>query len=95
MKTTAVDDDIVYTKPIKANEDILELVQSSKNIIDGDPNDENEMNNVLPVPTSSQMRNIIESMRRYLDAHSNGKMNNKMKDVAKRQCKENISDYFP
>ncbi|GFW71941.1 nucleic-acid-binding protein from transposon X-element [Trichonephila clavipes] len=54
------------------------VVQSSKNIIDGDSNDENEMNISAPVPTSSEMRG--KSMRSYLEAHSNGEMNNKMDD---------------
>uniref|UniRef100_A0A8C4SC05 HTH CENPB-type domain-containing protein n=1 Tax=Erpetoichthys calabaricus TaxID=27687 RepID=A0A8C4SC05_ERPCA len=61
--------------------DILEFVQSSKNIIDADSDDENEMNNAAPVPTSSEMRNIMKSMRSYLDANSNGEMNNKMDDI--------------
>uniref|UniRef100_A0A8C4RFJ1 HTH CENPB-type domain-containing protein n=1 Tax=Erpetoichthys calabaricus TaxID=27687 RepID=A0A8C4RFJ1_ERPCA len=60
---------------------ILEFVQSSKNIIDADSDDENEMNNAAPVPTSSEMRNIMKSMRSYLDAHSNGEMNNKIDDI--------------
>ncbi|GFV44407.1 hypothetical protein TNCV_334941 [Trichonephila clavipes] len=40
----------------------------------------NEMNNAAPVPTSSEMRNIVKSMRNYIDAESNGEMNNKMDD---------------
>ncbi|GFU57713.1 hypothetical protein TNCV_3638651 [Trichonephila clavipes] len=50
------------------DKDILEFVQSSKNIIDADPDDENEMNNAAPVPKSSEMRNIKKSMCSYLDA---------------------------
>ncbi|GFW41513.1 hypothetical protein TNCV_466011 [Trichonephila clavipes] len=55
--------------------------------------DDNEMNNEAPVFSSSRMKNIMKSMRSYLDAHSNGEMNNKMnnseqfaaeKDNAKR-----------
>ncbi|GFU48356.1 hypothetical protein TNCV_3342481 [Trichonephila clavipes] len=53
----------------------------SKNIIYADSYDENEMNNAAPVPTSSEMRNIMESMRNYLEAHSNGEMSNKMDDI--------------
>ncbi|GFW49263.1 hypothetical protein TNCV_3057731 [Trichonephila clavipes] len=66
----AVDYDNVCTAPIMADKDILEFVQSSKNIIDEDSDDENEMNNAIPVPTSSKMRNIMKSMRSHLDAHS-------------------------
>ncbi|GFV73013.1 putative DD41D transposase [Trichonephila clavipes] len=40
-----------------ADKDILEFVQSSKNIFDADSDNENEMNNAAPVPTSSEMRN--------------------------------------
>ncbi|GFX50824.1 hypothetical protein TNCV_2724071 [Trichonephila clavipes] len=36
------------TAPIMAEKDNLELVQSSKNIIDADFDEENEMNNVTP-----------------------------------------------
>ncbi|GFU57139.1 uncharacterized protein TNCV_1780022 [Trichonephila clavipes] len=53
-----------------ADKDILEFAQSSKNIIDLDFDDENEM--ISPVYTSSEMRNIMKSMRSYLDAHSYG-----------------------
>ncbi|GFT90904.1 hypothetical protein TNCV_2830191 [Trichonephila clavipes] len=37
----------------------LEFVQSSKNIIDADFDDENEMNKTVPVPTSSEMSKIF------------------------------------
>ncbi|GFV52909.1 hypothetical protein TNCV_2875771 [Trichonephila clavipes] len=40
--------------------DILEFVQSSKNIIDANSDNENEMNNSAPVPMSSKMRNIMK-----------------------------------
>ncbi|GFV31294.1 hypothetical protein TNCV_2012981 [Trichonephila clavipes] len=42
----AVNDDNVCTAPIRADNDFLEFVQSSKNI-DADSNDENETNNVV------------------------------------------------
>ncbi|GFX35957.1 hypothetical protein TNCV_4214791 [Trichonephila clavipes] len=42
--------------------------------------DENEMNHAAPVPTSSEMRIIMKSTRSYLDAYSDGEMNNKMDD---------------
>ncbi|GFV56041.1 hypothetical protein TNCV_2266271 [Trichonephila clavipes] len=44
--------------------DILEFVQSSKNIIDTDSDLENEMNNASPVPKSTEMRNIIKKAGR-------------------------------
>ncbi|GFW95522.1 hypothetical protein TNCV_1722231 [Trichonephila clavipes] len=65
------------TALIMADKDILEFVQSSKNMIDADFNDENEIKNAAPVPTSFEMRNIMKSMRNYLDAHSNGEMKKK------------------
>ncbi|GFU76977.1 hypothetical protein TNCV_4521331 [Trichonephila clavipes] len=74
----AVADDKVCTALIMTHKDILEFVQSSKNIIDADSDDENEMNNAAPVPTSSEIKNIMESMRSYLDTHSNGEMKNKI-----------------
>ncbi|GFT70900.1 hypothetical protein TNCV_2792271 [Trichonephila clavipes] len=43
--------------------------------------DTNEINNAAPVPTSSEMRNIIKSMHSYLDANSSGEMNSKMDDI--------------
>ncbi|GFS76396.1 hypothetical protein TNCV_1620361 [Trichonephila clavipes] len=43
--------------------------------------DENEINNAAPVPTSSEMRNIMTSMRSYLNTHSSGEKNNKMDDI--------------
>ncbi|GFY01700.1 hypothetical protein TNCV_2608831 [Trichonephila clavipes] len=63
------------------NRDILELDQSSKNIIDADFDDENEINYAAPVPTSSEMRNVMKSLRIYLDAHSFDEMNNNMDDT--------------
>ncbi|GFU73265.1 hypothetical protein TNCV_167481 [Trichonephila clavipes] len=74
----AIDDDNACTSPIMAEKDILEFVQSSKNIIDADSDEENEMNNATPVHTSSEMRSIIKSLRSYLDAHCNREMDNKM-----------------
>ncbi|GFW20555.1 hypothetical protein TNCV_1047801 [Trichonephila clavipes] len=64
-----------------ANKDILEFVQCSKNIIEADSDDKNELNNATPVPTSSELRNIMKSMSSYLDANSNGERNNKMDDI--------------
>ncbi|GFU46995.1 hypothetical protein TNCV_813671 [Trichonephila clavipes] len=64
----AVGDNNVCTAPFMADKYILEFLESSKNIIDSDSGDENEMNNAAPVPTSSEMRNVMKSMRNYLDA---------------------------
>ncbi|GFW10185.1 hypothetical protein TNCV_1849021 [Trichonephila clavipes] len=41
----AVHDDNICTAPKMAEKDILEFVQSSKNMIDANSEDENEMNN--------------------------------------------------
>ncbi|GFV87759.1 hypothetical protein TNCV_780411 [Trichonephila clavipes] len=40
--------------------DNLEFVQSSQNIIDADSDDENEMNDAVAVPASSEMRNTMK-----------------------------------
>ncbi|GFU17133.1 uncharacterized protein TNCV_1853871 [Trichonephila clavipes] len=48
------------------DKDILQFVQSSKNILDADSEDENERNNSAPVPTSSEMRNIMKTTRGLL-----------------------------
>ncbi|GFX93867.1 hypothetical protein TNCV_3412301 [Trichonephila clavipes] len=45
------------------DKNIWEFAQSSKNIIDADFLDENETNNAAPVPTSSEMRNIMNRGR--------------------------------
>ncbi|GFW77299.1 hypothetical protein TNCV_924151 [Trichonephila clavipes] len=82
-----------------ADKDILEFVQSSKNIIDADSDDENEMNNAAPVLTSSETMNTIKNIHSYLDAHSSGKMNNKINAIeqfdAKKTVLRKISDYVP
>ncbi|GFS80941.1 hypothetical protein TNCV_126711 [Trichonephila clavipes] len=46
---SVVDDDNVCAVPIMADKDILEFFQSSKNIIDADSKDGNEMNNAAPL----------------------------------------------
>ncbi|GFT70336.1 hypothetical protein TNCV_2657951 [Trichonephila clavipes] len=61
----AVGDDSVCTASIMADKDILEFLQSSKNIMDEDSDYENEMKNAAPVPTSSEMRNGMKSMSSY------------------------------
>ncbi|GFT48106.1 hypothetical protein TNCV_1001031 [Trichonephila clavipes] len=70
------------------NKDILESVQSSKNIIYAD-SDGDEMNNPAPNPMSSETRNIFKGMQSYLDTHSNGEMNNKMDGI--KQCVDNLT----
>ncbi|GFT00859.1 hypothetical protein TNCV_4053201 [Trichonephila clavipes] len=50
------------------------IFKISKNITDTDFDDENEMNNAAPVSTSSGMRSIMRSIRSYLGAHSNNKV---------------------
>ncbi|GFW24579.1 hypothetical protein TNCV_2404441 [Trichonephila clavipes] len=71
-----VDDENVSTTPIMADEVILEIVQSSKYIIDADSDDENKKNSATFVTMSFEKRSM-KSMRSYLDAHFNGEMNNK------------------
>ncbi|GFX76754.1 hypothetical protein TNCV_664611 [Trichonephila clavipes] len=77
----AVDDNNVGRVPIITDKDIWEFSQSSKNTIDADSEDKNEMNNAAPDPKSSEMRNIMKSMRSYLGTYSNGEMNNKIGDI--------------
>ncbi|GFX15314.1 HTH_Tnp_Tc3_2 domain-containing protein [Trichonephila clavipes] len=87
-EVVAVDDDNLCKAPIRVDKDILEFVQGSTNIIDADSDDENKMNNAAPVPTSSEMKNIMKRMPDYLDAHSNGEMNNKMNDIEQFDVKK-------
>ncbi|GFV01294.1 hypothetical protein TNCV_3375281 [Trichonephila clavipes] len=63
-----------------ADKVILELVQSLKSIIDADPDNENEMNNAVPVHMSFEM-STMKIMRSYLDAHFNGRMNSKLNNT--------------
>ncbi|GFT28779.1 uncharacterized protein TNCV_3585041 [Trichonephila clavipes] len=71
----------VHSPNFMAIKDILEFIQGSKNVIDADSGDENEMNNAASVPTPSEMRNIMKFMRSYLEGHSNSEMNNKIDDI--------------
>ncbi|GFS93251.1 uncharacterized protein TNCV_2125341 [Trichonephila clavipes] len=72
-------------------------------IIDADSDDKNEVQKAAPIPTPFEKRNILKCMPSYLDAHSNGEMNNKMdgmeevvdKLVLKMTVQRKISDYFP
>ncbi|GFW10177.1 uncharacterized protein TNCV_1848941 [Trichonephila clavipes] len=96
-------DDNESTALIMVVKDILELVQSFKNIIDADFDNENKMTNAASTPTSSKMRNMMKSVANYLDAHSIGEMNSKMDDseqfvdnfMLKKTMKRTISDFFP
>ncbi|GFV48952.1 hypothetical protein TNCV_1093521 [Trichonephila clavipes] len=45
----AIDDDNVRTTQIMAEEDILEFVQSSKNVFNADSDGDNEINDAVPV----------------------------------------------
>ncbi|GFV67974.1 hypothetical protein TNCV_1872561 [Trichonephila clavipes] len=49
--------------------------------VNDDSDEENEMYTAAPVLMSSEMRNVTKTMHSYLDAHSNGEMNNKMEDI--------------
>ncbi|GFV84177.1 DDE-1 domain-containing protein [Trichonephila clavipes] len=75
-----VEDGNMCTAPIMADKDILEFVESSKNI-DVDADSENEMNIASLVPTIVEMRIVVKSMCSYLAAHSNGEINNKLDDI--------------
>ncbi|GFS48254.1 hypothetical protein TNCV_2296431 [Trichonephila clavipes] len=64
------------------NKDILEFVQSSKNNIEADSDEENGTNNTAPVTTPLEMRNIMKSRLSYLvSSYTNVKMSNKMDDI--------------
>ncbi|GFV73009.1 hypothetical protein TNCV_1734771 [Trichonephila clavipes] len=93
----AVYDNNEYTFPNMAHKDTLEYVQSLKEIIDADSDDENETNNAAPVPMLSEIRDILKSKR-----DSSGETNNKMDSIdqsvesAKKVRKKNqikVSDY--
>ncbi|GFX35395.1 hypothetical protein TNCV_102021 [Trichonephila clavipes] len=60
--------------------------KSSENITYADTDEENEMDNADPFRTSYKMRNIMESMRNYLDAHANDEMNNKIDEIKHFYC---------
>ncbi|GFT11547.1 hypothetical protein TNCV_2523611 [Trichonephila clavipes] len=84
-------DDNVCTAAITANKDILVYVQSLNDIVGIDSNNENEINIATPVPTSSDMRNIMKSMRSYFEAHSNEEQpNRKIKSCSRLNLGLNI-----
>ncbi|GFX77929.1 hypothetical protein TNCV_909461 [Trichonephila clavipes] len=72
---------ITCSAPIPVEKGNLEFVQSSKNIIGADSDDENEMNNAARAPKSSERRKVMKNMHSYLDAHSNGEMHNETDDI--------------
>ncbi|GFW63376.1 hypothetical protein TNCV_400421 [Trichonephila clavipes] len=87
-----------------SNKDIREFVQSFKILLmeiptkkNGEKEDEKEMNNTAHVATSSDMKNVRKSMCNYLDANSNGEMNNKMDDIEQFFLEKTMrrSNYFP
>ena len=49
-----------------------------KSTTDSDDESDFGINDAVPVPSTSEMQKMIKSMRRYLDAHSNGEMNKTM-----------------
>ncbi|GFY14589.1 hypothetical protein TNCV_4827931 [Trichonephila clavipes] len=71
-----VGNDNVCTALFMTDKDIWEFVQSSKNIIDADSWDENEMDNANPFLTSLETKNIMKSIRSYLNVCPNGERNN-------------------
>ncbi|GFS95986.1 hypothetical protein TNCV_4277701 [Trichonephila clavipes] len=74
----AADDDNMCT-----SKDILNFVQRLKHIIHADySDDENEVNYAAHVPTSSETRYVMKSIRSHLDVHPNGQMNKKL-DIIK------------
>ncbi|GFT46393.1 hypothetical protein TNCV_3127351 [Trichonephila clavipes] len=76
-KFVEVDDDNLSTALIMAAQSHFGVCPKLKNIINADSIDENEMNNAGPVPTLSEMRDIMKSRYSYLDVHSNDEVNNK------------------
>ncbi|GFS65396.1 hypothetical protein TNCV_2451961 [Trichonephila clavipes] len=84
-KFVAVDVD-VCTAPIRVDKGILEFVQSSKNIIEEDA--ENEMNNAAPL-CSHVIRNE-EHYEKYVKAHFNGEMNKTKWTTHRATCRQNL-----
>ncbi|GFV59287.1 hypothetical protein TNCV_2340281 [Trichonephila clavipes] len=78
-----------------------EMHGERKDCIAKDSDDEKEMNNAASVTTSSELRKVMKNRRCYLDAYSNGKINNKIDDIEQfdakihNDLKRRIGDYFP
>ncbi|GFW17969.1 hypothetical protein TNCV_4307881 [Trichonephila clavipes] len=64
----------------RLKDNVLDLIKDAGSV-ETDSNDENERNKAAPVPTLSQMRNIMKNIHGYLDAHFSGKMDNKMDHI--------------
>ncbi|GFU89099.1 hypothetical protein TNCV_2895471 [Trichonephila clavipes] len=77
-----------------ADKDILELVQSSKNVLYAACDDENEINKGAHILKSSDL-GIMKNMCGYLDTHSTGEMNNKMDDIDQFDAKKRQYNYIP
>ncbi|GFV40420.1 hypothetical protein TNCV_2535881 [Trichonephila clavipes] len=60
VKKISDDDNVGRDQIFFYGKHILKIVQSSKNVVDADSDDENETNSVAPVPTSSEIRNIMK-----------------------------------
>ncbi|GFV08640.1 hypothetical protein TNCV_4279361 [Trichonephila clavipes] len=73
------------TAPIMADEDILKLVQSSKNIIDLDSDDENEMTNSVLFPTSSKMRSTRKKFYPEKESEESEREREERKTVEERE----------
>ncbi|GFV23776.1 hypothetical protein TNCV_959701 [Trichonephila clavipes] len=71
--------------------------------LDADSGHENQMNTAAPVPSSSEKRIIKNSMRSYLDVHSDYDMTKKIDDneqfvdnsILKKTMQRKIPDYCP
>ncbi|GFX16111.1 hypothetical protein TNCV_4703671 [Trichonephila clavipes] len=75
------------------DKDILEFVQSSINVTDADSHDENEMNNAVPVPISSEMRNVMKIIRIYREwkKHSNGEKKEEKRESPRNERRLSLS----
>ncbi|GFW38078.1 hypothetical protein TNCV_835181 [Trichonephila clavipes] len=92
-----VDGDNVCTAPQLWQTKRVWSLLKTQNIIDANSDDEKEMNNSAPAPpTSSEIRNIMENMFSYLNAHTDGEKNNKMVDIELfvDNCKEKYQMIF-
>jgi len=71
-------DDVYMTE-----KDIVEIVRNPKHstYVDSDDESENGFKDAVPVPSTSEMRKIIKSMRCYLNAHLSGETNKMMDDL--------------
>ncbi|GFT28733.1 hypothetical protein TNCV_3584681 [Trichonephila clavipes] len=54
---------IMWIPPQLYGKDILEFDKNTENVIDAESNNENEINNVAHVPTSSEVSNMLKIVR--------------------------------